>query len=249
MRSDLPPILLTSSAIAMDPTVLLADQSLRIFHTIESLRSWLAISPDNRYVVCDGSDFDFSDLVKQNFPAAKVECLHFKNEEDLVRIHGKGYGEGEIIKYAIDNSKYLKDSLWFAKCTSKLWVENYFECLQEWNGNFLCKAFFSNVFTLKKVKLEYIDTRFYLVNKNYYQNNFIDAHIGIGGNKGISIEDRFLEILLSKGLKHFLFKSPPTVCGVGGGSGKYYKNSLVRRAKEKVRSLIAASIPRYKQFF
>jgi hypothetical protein len=249
VRVELPPILLTSSIVAMDQTVLLADQSLRIFHTLESLRRWLVISPDSHYVVCDGSDYDFSGLVREHFPGAKIECLHFRNEEVLVRFHGKGFGEGEIIKYALENSEYLKTSQWFVKCTAKLWVENYFECLREWNGTFLCKAFFSNVFSLSPVKLEYIDTRFYLVNKKFYQDNFIEAHIGIGGKKGVSIEDRFLAILLSGKFKHFLFRIPPTVCGVGGGSGRYYKNSIIRRAKERVRSLIPSSMTRYREFF
>ena len=249
MRDEFPPILLTSSVIAMDPTVLLVDQNSRIFHTIESLRNWLSISPNNQYVICDGSNFDFSILVRKNFPGAKVECLYFKNQEALVSLHGKGYGEGEIIKYALKNSSYLKTSPWFAKCTAKLWVENYIQCLNEWNGTFLCKAFFANVFTLKKVKLEYIDTRFYLVNKEFYQHNFLDAHIGIGGHEGISIEDRFLAILLSGNLKHFLFKVPPTVCGVGGGSGKYYKNTFLRRIKERIRPLIVALMPRYRKLF
>lgn len=233
----------------MDPTVLLADQGLRIYHTIESLRNWLKISPNSSYIICDGSNFNFSDLVREHFPEAKVECLYFKNQEDLIRLYGKGFGEGEIIKYALENSEFLRASTWFAKCTAKLWVENYLECLSEWNGNFLCKAFFSNIFSFKNVKLEYIDTRFYLINKSFYQHNFFEAHIGVGGSSGISIEDRFLAIILSNEFKHFLFKSPPTVCGVGGGSGKYYKNSALRRIKEQLRCLIAANIPRYRHFF
>ncbi len=36
----------------------------------------------------------------------------------------KGYGEGEIISYALNNSKYLKNSESFYKLTGGLTVEN-----------------------------------------------------------------------------------------------------------------------------
>lgn len=245
--NNLPPILLTSSALAMDRSVQLKDQNLRIFHTIESIKKWLAIWPEGEFVLCDGSGYDFSALIKSKFPDSKVECLFFKNDPNLIDLHGKGFGEGEIIKYALEHSIFLRKSNYFAKCTAKLWVENFFECLQEWNEIFLCQAYFSNVFSLRKTSLEYIDTRFYVTDKRFYLNNLSSVHFGL--SKSVGIEDKFLHITQEMSLQNFLFPTPPEVRGMGGGSGKYYKNSKIKRLKERIRSKMVSLNSRYKRLF
>lgn len=244
-----PPILLTSSVIAMDTSVQLRDQNLRISYTLESLREWIRISPENKFIVCDGSGYDFSDLVSEYFPSADIECLFFKNNNEMVQQHGKGYGEGEIIRYALTHSTYLKEATYFAKCTAKLWVDNYQKCITEWNGKFLCKAFFSNVFSWKRIKLEYIDTRFYLINKNIYMNYFANAHLLDSHPNKVVIEEEFLKIALKEKLSQIFFRTPPVICGVGGGSGLYYKNSSARRAKEILRSKIASANSKFQFLF
>ncbi|MBU3590753.1 hypothetical protein ICN11_01790 [Polynucleobacter sp. 78F-HAINBA] len=245
----LPPILLTSSVTAMDQSVQLKDEKLRVFHTLESIQKWLDISPQNKYVLCDGSGFDFSLLVLERFPGANIECISFSNDPDLIRLHGKGYGEGEIIRYALEHSKTLLQSQWFVKCTAKLWVDNFLECIQSWNGHFVCQAFFSNVFSFKKSQLEYVDTRFYMIDKDFYVNHLSKAHIGIGGPSGIGIEERFLEMVTREKLSRFLFEIPPVVCGMGGGSGKYYKDSRVRRLKERFRAWLVSQNSEFKLLF
>lgn len=243
--SNLPPVLLTSSVVAMDTSVNLKDEKLRIFHTLESIEKWLDISPKNKYVLCDGSGFDFSSLVLDCFPDAEIECIFFDNDPALIKEHGKGYGEGEIIRYALEHSKTLKQSQWFAKCTAKLWVDNFLQCTQEWNEKFLCQAFFSDVFSIKTTQIKYLDTRFYLVNKSFYQAHFSDAHADVGGIEGVSIENKFLDIAVHERLNHFIFSVPPVICGVGGGSGKYYKCSKIRRLKEKVRLWLVSCNPKF----
>lgn len=230
-----PPILLTSSVIAMDSTVLLRDQDSRIFHTLESLKRWSEIAPTSKFVICDGSGFDFSNLVYEKFPNLLVECLFFLNDAELVKVRGKGFGEGEIIRYALERSCYLSESEWFAKCTAKLWVDNFQDCIEEWNGRFLCKAYFSNVFSLKKTILEYIDTRFYLVNKSFYAAHFSQVHLSLEVDSGAGIEEKFLEVVSQEGFQKILFRNSPIVSGVGGGSGKYYNTSIIRRIKEVIR--------------
>ena len=163
----LPPILLTSSVIAMDSSVALKSQESRIFHTLESIGKWGEISPNNQFVICDGSGFDFSPLLKEHFPNLNIESIYFMNDGDLIKKHGKGYGEGEIIRYALEHSQFLQKTDWFVKCTAKLWVNNFMSCLKQWNGEFVCKAFFANVFSFKTTSLEYIDTRFYISKKSF----------------------------------------------------------------------------------
>ena len=249
MNPHLPPILLTSSAIAMDHSVTLKDPEQRIHYTLESIEKWMKLGADIRLVVCDGSSYDFSRIVRERFPKRSIECLFFENDKQLVERHGKGYGEGEIIKFALLNSAFLKDADWFAKCTAKLWVDNFLSCVKEWNGSFLCKAYFANVFSFKKTRFEYIDTRFYLVEKNIYMKYFYETHLKVGGSNGTSIEDNFKEIVLQNRLTRVFFRSPPIVRGMGGGSGKYYRNNFIRRLKESLRSRIVQSNPSFRGMF
>lgn len=244
-----PPILLTSSVIAMDSTVLLKDKSSRIFHTLESLKRWGDIAPNSKFVLCDGSGYDFTSVINEEFPNLRVECLSFLNDEKLVKARGKGFGEGEIIRYALAHSQYLQESEWFAKCTAKLWVDNFQACLQEWNGRFLCKAYFSDVFSFKKTSLKYIDTRFYLVEKSFYEANFAGVHKNLEIDSGEGIEEKFLDVATKKKMKKFLFKNFPIVSGVGGGSGRYYNTSIIRRIKEVFRSKLVRLSSNYQALF
>lgn len=249
MKSNLPPILLTSCVIVSDHSVSLKDENSRIRLTIESIEKWLAISSDLRLVICDGSNFDFSKIILEKFAKAKIECLFFENNKELVGLYGKGYGEGEIVKYALLNSVYLKESDFFAKCTAKLWVENFFECLEYWNGSFLCKGYFSNVFSFKKTQFSYVDTRFYLVNKSFYLKNLVSAYLNVGGEQGLSLEHCFRDVILKEKYKKIMFNVPPVICGVGGGSGTYYKNNLKRRIKEVIRLWIVKRNKRFNYLF
>jgi hypothetical protein len=249
MTSNLPPILLTSCVIVSDHTVSLKDENSRISLTIESIEKWLAISSDLRLVICDGSNFDFSKIVLEKFPKANIECLFFENNKEFVGLYGKGYGEGEIVKFALLNSHILKESEYFAKCTSKLWVENFFECLKGWNGTFLCKGYFSNVYSFRKTRFLYVDTRFYLVNKSFYLENLVYLYLNVGTKHGLSLEHCFRDVILKNKYKKILFNVHPVICGVGGGSGTYYKNNLKRRIKDAIRLWIVKRNPSFSFLF
>ena len=239
MKPGLPPVLLTSCVIVADHSVSLKSEDSRIRLTVESIEKWLAISPDLRLVICDGSNFDFSGIVLEKFPRANIECLHFQNSSEMVVMYGKGYGEGEIVNYAIANSAYLGQSSYFAKCTAKLWVENFLDCVAGWNGTCLCKGYFSDVFSFKRTQFEYIDTRFYLVSKTFYSKYLASAYLNVGGERGLSLEYCFRDVIMENKLGKILFNVPPEIYGVGGGTGTYYKNNLKRKIKESIRLRIA----------
>jgi hypothetical protein len=249
MDPRLPPVLLTSCVIVSDHSVNLKDKDDRIELTLQSIDKWLAIAPDLRLVICDGSNFDFSGIVAERYPAANIECLFFQNDSEKVGTYGKGYGEGEIVNYAIANSAYLGESDYFAKCTAKLWVENFLDCVSGWNGTCLCKGYFADVFSLKRTRFDYIDTRFYLVSRSFYAQYFASVYLNVGGERGLSLEHCFRDAILEDRLSGVLFNVPPVICGVGGGTGTYYKNNLKRKIKEAIRLQIVKSNPSFAHLF
>ena len=246
---DIPPLLLTSSVIPIDLSGRLNDPTLRIKYTLESVKEWLLREPTLKIVICDGSGFDFSDLMKSRFPTVNIECLSFMNDSTQIAIHGKGFGEGEIIRYALEHSNVMKESEVFIKCTAKLWVANFDQCLLQWNKQFICGAYFANVYSYKKTILKFVDTRFYISRKDFYLKHFSVVHTQLGNIAGRSIEDAFLDVIQHEKMKHIFFRTPPVICGVGGGSGKYYKSGVIRVLKDRMRNWIARSTSHYKDLF
>lgn len=244
------PILLTSSVIAHDKGVRLQDPGERERLALESIQAWRRIAPHNPLVLCDGSDFDFQTHVAALPGSGAVECMHFQNDVQRVQQQGRGYGEGEIVRHAIEHSKLIQAAGCFAKCTSKLWVQNFASCMQPWNGQLLMKAVFNNVFSLRKhATLAYIDTRFYAMDVSTYRQHFLRAHEAIRANDGYGLEESFRDIFLEKQLQGCLMNPPPVICGVGGGTGVYYRNSWLRQYKEKWRYQRAKRNPLFRRWF
>lgn len=244
------PVLLTSSVIAHDQGVRLQDPQERQRLAIESVQRWRAMSPDTPLVLCDGSGFDFRPLVETIPNSAPIECLSFQNDVAAVQLHGRGYGEGEIVRHAIEHSALIQSAGYFAKCTSKLWVENFNECLQQWNGDLLLKGVFANAFTpWKSTVLTYIDTRFYVAKLSTYQRLFLHAHHAVRAQHGHSLEECFKDIFLQQQLRECLMSPPPIICGVGGGTGKYYKNTPLRKQKERWKYALVKHNPLFSSWF
>jgi hypothetical protein len=244
------PILLTSSVIAHDTGVNLLDPHARAQHAIESVRYWRKFAPSNPLVLCDGSGFDFTPLVAKLSFGKMIECISFQNNSSLVQQHGRGYGEGEIIKFALKNSKFILSNSSFVKCSSKLWVENFSECMKQWNGKALFKGVFNHTFSLGKVtQFSYIDTRFYAINIETYEQSFIHAHENIKKTMGHGLEECFADIYINQSHPAYLMHTPPVICGVGGGIGKYYKNTFLRGSKERLRYRFLKHHPIFKSWF
>jgi len=244
------PILLTSSVVVHDTGVALKDTQERIRLTLESIREWLKVEPSLRIVVCDGSRHDFTSAVAEQFPAAAIECLHFENPQALVRQYGRGYGEGEIVRFALENSRFIAQAGCFAKCTSKLWVENFVACAAGWQSGLRFKAVFLDVFSpFKPTRLAYIDTRFYITSCKDYRQHFQDAHLRIRKDDGYGLEECFRDIFLEQGFRGSLFTLPPVICGVGGGTGVSYRNPMKRRLKERLRLWLIRSSRHFAPLF
>ncbi|HGC5044181.1 TPA: hypothetical protein ACIYP2_005853, partial [Escherichia coli] len=125
------PVLVTSCISPNAPLTNLSDENSRLLHTLKAIRE-LSKNADS-IVICDGSDYDLTKDIhndKQILNKDSIEIIHFKNDTESVKSYGKGYGEGEIIEYALMNSRYLSNAESFAKITSKLYVDNYKQCIK-----------------------------------------------------------------------------------------------------------------------
>lgn len=190
------------------------------------MQHWVNISPELKIVICDGSGFDFSETASSAFPGVNIECLNFINSTKEVQAKGKGYGEGEIIAYALDNSKYLKQSDRFMKSTGKLWVSNVHKLLKNRHELFLIDAYFKRHFN--NYEIQYLDTRFFISNIDFYKQFLIDAYKESCFEPGCNIEHIFLKRLLGIKARNFILQKNPAIYGFGGGNGSYYKQGFIK---------------------
>ncbi len=230
-----PPILLTSCVYVSDDSVALKSAQDRVRLTLESIEKWLEVAPKSKIVICDNSNFDFSELLKRHFPSDCIESLSFAGDKKAVIANGKGYGEGEIIEYAIEKSRYILEAGCFTKSTSRLWVKNYNYFLNKWNGNCIFKPVFKNSFSFKPTEISYVDTRFYMISLDLYKKYFSKAHQSINPRSPDGIEEIFLKVIFSENLKNIFCHKYPQVHGVSGASAQYYRNSLKKNIKENFR--------------
>lgn len=245
----MPPILLTSCVYVSDDTVTLKSAEDRVNFTLESIKEWLTILPNAKIVICDNSEFDFSELIKEKFPNEKIECLCFLGDRSAVKVNGKGYGEGEIIEYALKKSKFILNAGCFTKCTARLWVKNYRYFLNQWNQKCIFKPVFKNVFSVNLTKLDQIDTRFYIVSTEFYLKYLADANKKINPLTPYGIEEIFLQIVLEKNLKNIFCLRYPEIHGVSGASGRSYRNSLKKNIKENFKYFLMRLNPRFRDLF
>lgn len=100
----------------------------RLNQYLETIRWAIEETNFNNIIFCENSnyEYDFDSYVSKlkNINKKNFEYLTFKGDTKNTDKHGKGYGEGEIVKYAYNNSKFLKDSDYFYKLTGRLKIKN-----------------------------------------------------------------------------------------------------------------------------
>jgi hypothetical protein len=213
------PLLITSAILpASGHLARLSSPEDRLTFTAEGIENWLKIVPNLQIVICDGSGYDLRQFARRLWPAATIEVLWFNNDTPKVSALGKGYGEGEIIAYALERSSTLRRHGGFMKCTSKYWISNFWA---------VQKNYQPTQFHIRRrenhqggVEPTEVDTRFFFVEKNFHQSHLETAYQEVARDEGRFIEHVFLNRLLEAGdIERFQFPVKPKVNGVSGTSG------------------------------
>jgi hypothetical protein len=216
------PVLLITAAInpASSHLAALDNPDERLTATVEAVDEWLLRLPSVRIVICDGSGFDFTQVVRERWPHANIETFTFVNDIESVARLGKGFGEGQIIDFALRNSRLLRGQKYFMKCTAKLWVGNIRHVLRDWTGgnNFVNLRVVSS--PNEKVAGK-VNTRFFVVGRKFYDMHLRDAYLSADRRRGHFIEHEFGDRLIRLDSdKLFAFVTKPRIHGVSGTTGK-----------------------------
>lgn len=200
--------------------LVLKDEEERLRQYIASVRFYISESPFTKIVFCDNSNYQYAEidtLVKlaQSY-GKEFEWLAFQGDSSKILVHGKGYGEGEIIRYALDNSKLTAIAHSFAKVTGRLTIGNIDQVIHNAKPN-------TNYFNRDIYRGHGTDTRFYLCDIDFYKRNLLDAYIETCElpGKECAIEDVFFMRL--RGKQHCRnLMAFPLFYGCSGGNGRDY---------------------------
>lgn len=181
-----------------------------------------------------GYKYDYSGLQEQATQnGKKLEIISFRGDYSNIQQKGKGFGEGESIKYALNNSNILKKCDQFFKLTGRLIVKNMDEIVESTRSS---SSFIYHPKTIYRIPKDHIETYFYKVDKNVYIEYLIDAHQDIDESDFRYLEHVFYEKLSLFALRSF--KIVPLISGFSGTSGNPYDLGIKRMILEKINYFI-----------
>lgn len=170
-------------------------------------------------VFSENSGTDISHLFKKEIQSGRLEFLSFSGNQNKEK--GKGYGECEIIQYALNNSKiiqFAKDKR-IAKITGRLIIRNINSVT--WVHSILFSRKF--VFCAINSTLSFPDSRFIIAPECFY-HTFLKSKEEINDKRGYYFEHALCDTIKNeKQFPYSPFFLMPQIEGMSGSSGEIYQ--------------------------
>ncbi len=201
--------------------LVLRDEEERLRQYKESIQFFLESRAFSRVVFCENSNYGTENL-SQLFKIAEknnveFELLSFQGNAEEACIHGKGYGEGEIMEHVFSHSKLIKAEAYFVKITGRLKVDNVKSIVNHMKHQ---RTYF-NVPNRSVRKL--YDTRMYGMPTEQFKDSFLHSYVQVMDEQGIFLEMVYTQILQDEGIKVSNFPRYPRIVGVSGSGGARYE--------------------------
>ncbi|ADB40911.1 hypothetical protein [Spirosoma linguale] len=183
-----------------------------------SIKKWLLLGFPIVFV--ENSNYD-SALIESLLSAHK-ECEYLKFEGKVSHL-GKSHGEAEIVSFAFKNSKLIKECNTIIKSSGRQYIKNAVKILEDYQPRELY------VISWLKRYLQYADSRFFIANKEFYLNYFLDELTFIDESKSIYFEHalaRAIHKSMAEGKRWALPKEYPICEGISGTENFEYKRNI-----------------------
>lgn len=205
------------------------DSNERRRQYIDSIYYYIEKSKVRKIVYCDNSNAKpdeklFEDAKKHG---KELEWISFQGDEEKTISKGKGYGEAEIVKYAMEHSVLLRNSEYFIKITGRLKVRNL--------NFFVRTAKISNIYFCPVRTLTnqlYINTRIYMMPISVYKKYFWNSGDYVFDAEDIYLEHAFGKCIISGNVNYKKFPYLPRIDGISGSTGRNYSSNIRLYIKE-----------------
>lgn len=207
-----------------DHQVSINDIETRLKSYQDALLFWIKDSNFKNIVFCENSLYpfdskkfdDLSDLYNKKF-----EFISLQGSE-LGKERGKGFLEGEMMEFALKNSKLLKSSESFYKVTGRLIIKNVNTLLKLHKND-------PSVFLLAARKSTTIDTRFFKCSKEAFIHLLGNSYKSVFDKNGYYLEHSYFDTIRNKNIQIKPFKLYPDIIGLSGSTGTTYQKSFIGR--------------------
>ena len=214
------------------PFTALSDINVRKQQYLDALRFYVNNTP-LPIVYVDNSNVDIKEYnVISNIVDDRLELLSFDGNHD--KEHGKGYGELEIIDYAIKHSNIINSNknVSIIKITGRLVIVNIMTIINQLKYNILPTS--NSVICSMNSDFSMADSRLLIAPLNFYKR-LIENRMAINDSEGVYLEHVLCSLIKKQNLYAFhTFFSEPQYQGVSGSPNITYE-AKKHTFREKIR--------------
>lgn len=174
------------------------------------------INQTNIHIVfCENSNTDISPLF--NNAHDRLEILTFHGNQNKQR--GKGYGETEIIEFALHHSSFIHENSIIIKITGRLIINNIHQIINtlKYDFDFVTCLFHSD--------LKFAESRIFCGTTAFYKE-FLKNKELMNDSEGIFFEHVLSSTVLESSLRFRPFTEEPLITGISGSTGEKYQISF-----------------------
>lgn len=215
----------------------LTDIEQRENQYIEALWYYLKTT-DKKIVIVENSNSDFSAPFLTYIKEGRLEFLTFDGN-NFDRKLGKGYGEMEILDYAVKNSVFIRNADYIIKITGRIIISNLnvieVDINKAFKGNkqlIACDISFFYTFARSKI---------FFANKNFIENYLVKSMNRINDSKKVYFENVFAKMVYKwkrNGFQLHVFSIPVITKGQSGTTGKELSKPLrIQLISKKLKSI------------
>lgn len=200
--------------------LIVRDTKERLQQYVDGIQFLIESKAFSKIVFCENSGYGTRELEvlesKAHRENIQLELLSFVGNKEQMIIHGKGYGEGEIMQYVFEHSQLVKDEKTFVKITGRMKIINIkkiVSCLKDG------KTYFN---IPNRTIREFYDTRIYAMPTEQFRNNFLHKYVEVMDEEGHYLEHVYTEILKENMISVRNFPRYPRIVGISGSTGSVY---------------------------
>lgn len=202
-------------------TLLLRWEEERLNQYIESLEYLIRSRAVTKIIFCENSNYGVKRLEYLQKTARtegiQLELMSFQGDDKQVGLHGKGYGEGEIMEYILRNSRLIQGEDFFIKITGRMKIDNIKSIVSHLRKD----TIYFNV--PNHTRRDIYDTRIYAMGIKAFRDNFLREYKNVWDEKGIFLEHIYADIVRKKKLSVKNFPRYPRIRGISGSTGITYE--------------------------
>jgi hypothetical protein len=178
------------------PLLQMKDPVIRAIAAKAALYFWVAQGVE-QIVLADATETNLLTAQEEaeiDRSETRIEQIAYKQASESVINKGKGYGEGKLIEYAINNSELLARQEHFFKCTGKVYVRNFPAIAEAIRTRNISNLFWRYIGD-GSLSQPLAESRFYYTSKSFARSQLLPAYFQSNDNAGVLCESTIREAL------------------------------------------------------